>query len=555
MSFARYPRHAARTLICAALPLGIACAKSHDPSRDRTLVIALAAEPTLLAPPLIAETQGFVVADQILERLAEPDSTLDVVGDRAYHPRLAESWSWAPDSLSIAFRIAADAQWHDGRPVTARDVRFTFELYTDTAVASPAAPLLENIDSVHVRDDRVAVFWFHRRHARQFFDATFHMRILPEHVLRAVSPASLRSTAFARAPTGSGPFRFARWVPGQLVELAANEEFHRGRARFDRVVFTIAPDPSAALARALAGDVDVVPDLRPGDVPVVARSGTLAVVRWASLSSGLVMLDLRDRARRDRPHPVFGDRSVRQAVTMAIDRRRLTAAALGDGAEPAVGPLPSALMRSTPTPLLPFDTAAAAALLDSSGWRTDHDGGARHRGSTPLRFTLLVPATGLAAQRVAVVMQDELRRLGVVMQIELADNAALAARLTEHQFDAALIALDWDPNPLSARQLWGSFNNGPGENSNFSGYRNDVFDSSMDAAASASDSIAANLATSRAWRALIRDAPAIWLYDLRRVGSVRGCVHPVGVRPDAWWASLSSWSVSNTCRPGSERPS
>jgi ABC-type transport system substrate-binding protein len=208
-------------------------------------------------------------------------------------------------------------------------------------------------------------------------------------------------------------------------------------------------------------------------------------------------------------------------------------------------------MRSTPTPLLPFDTAAAAALLDSSGWRADHDGGARHRGSRPLRFTLLVPATGLAAQRVAVVMQDELRRLGVVMQIELADNAALAARLTEHQFDAALIALDWDPNPLSARQLWGSFNNGPGENSNFSGYRNDVFDASMDAAASASDSIAANLATSRAWRALIRDAPAIWLYDLRRVGSVRGCVHPVGVRPDAWWASLSDWSVSNTCRPGS----
>lgn len=552
MSRAQRTRHAAPTVICAALALGVACAKSHDPSRDRTLVIALAAEPTLLAPPLIAETQGFVVADQILERLAEPDSTLDVSGDRAYHPRLAEGWSWAPDSLSIAFRIAAGARWHDGRPVTARDVRFTFALYTDTAVASPAAPLLTNIDSVQVRDDRVAVFWFHRRHARQFFDATYHMRILPEHVLRAVPPASLRSSTFAHAPTGSGPFRFARWVPGQLVELAANTEFRRGRARFDRVVFTIAPDPTAALARAITGDVDVVPDLHPGDVPVVARSGTLAAVRWASLSSGLVMLDLRDPARRDHPHPVFGDRSVRQAVTMAIDRRRVTVAALGGGAVPAVGPLPSALMRRAPATLLPFDTATAAALLDSSGWRADQAGGARHRGSTPLRFTLLVPSTGLAAQRVAVLMQDELRRLGVVMQIEIAENAALAARLSDHQFDAALIALDWDPNPLSARQLWGS-KNGSEENSNFSGYHSDAFDAAMDSAASATDSIA-SLATSQAWRALIRDAPAIWLYDLRRVGAVRACVHPAGVRPDAWWASLSDWSVSNTCWAGSPRP-
>lgn len=554
MTLVQRARRRAVTLICATFALGIACTKAHDPSRDRTLVIALAAEPTLLVPPLIAETPGFVVADQILERLAEPDSTLDVIGDRAFRPRLAENWAWAPDSMSIAFRIAGGARWHDGRPVTAHDVRFTFALYTDTAVASPAAPLLANIDSVQVRDDRVAIFWFHRRHARQFFDATYHMRILPEHVLGAVPPASLRASAFARAPTGSGPFRFARWVPGQMVELVANDGFRRGRARFDRLVFTIAPDPFAALTRAITGDVDVLPDVRAEDVSLASRSGSLAIVRWASLSSGLVMLDLRDPARRDRPHPVFGERSVRQAVTMAIDRRRVTAAALGDGAVAAVGPLPRALVRTTPAPLLPFDGAAAAALLDSSGWRAEHAGGARRRGSTPLRFTLLVSSTGSAAQRVAVVMQDELRRLGIAMQIELADNAALAARLAEHRFDAALIALDWDPNPLSARQLWGSPANASVENSNFGGYRSDDFDGAMDDAASARDSIAADDATSRAWRALIRDAPAIWLYDFRRVGAIRTCVRPTGVRPDEWWASLADWSVSNTCHAHAKRP-
>ncbi|HEV2179541.1 MAG TPA: ABC transporter substrate-binding protein, partial [Gemmatimonadaceae bacterium] len=176
MPFAQRSRYAMHRAICVAISLGVACAGPHDPSRDRTLVVALAAEPSLLFPPLIAETPDFVVADQILERLAEPDSTLDTMGDRAFRPRLAESWTWAPDSLSIAFRIDANARWHDGPPVTARDVRFTFAIYRDTAVASPAAPLLANIDSVQVRAERVAVFWFHKRHAQQFFDATYHMR-------------------------------------------------------------------------------------------------------------------------------------------------------------------------------------------------------------------------------------------------------------------------------------------------------------------------------------------------------------------------------------------
>src|SRR6185437_15812452 len=363
MLFAQRLRMCARAGSCALVALGAACGNAHDPSRDHTLVVALAAEPTLLLPPLIAETPGFVVADQILERLAEPDSTLDIAGDRAFHPRLADRWAWAPDSLSIAFHIAPNARWHDGRPVTAHDVRFTFAIYTDTAVASPAASLLTNIDSVEVRDDRVAVFWFRRRHAHQFFDATYHMRILPKHVLGAAPPGSLRSSAFARAPTGSGPFRFARWVPGQFVELAANDAFREGRARFDRIVFTIATDPSAALARTIAGDIDIMPDLAAADASLAARATSLRLVRWPSLSSGLVMLDLHDPVHRDRPHPVLDDPSVRQALAMAIDRAGLTAAALGDGAEPAKGPLPAALLPDTSQLLPPFDPDAAAALL------------------------------------------------------------------------------------------------------------------------------------------------------------------------------------------------
>ena len=521
----------------------IACHTTHDPARDHTLVIALAAEPTVLFPPVIDETPGIVITDLILERLADPGPTLDILNDAAFRPRLADRWTWAPDSLSIAFHLAQRARWHDGAPVSAHDVRFTFDVYRDTTIAALAAPLLANIDSVQARDDLTAVFWFHHREPLQFFDATYHIRILPRHILDTVPRRRLRDSRFARAPVGTGPFRFARWHRGQIVELEANERYHGRRARFDRLVFAITSDPEIAFTRAMAGEIDVVPNLRAADVAPAARARRLYTVRWPSLSSGLILLDLQDATAPRRAHPLLGDLRVRRAITMALDRRRIARGALGETAAPAVGPLPAALMRDPSVALLPFDTARAAWLLDAAGWRTIDPDGPRRNGSRALRFTLLVPTGSIGARRVAVIAQEQLRGVGVAMDIEATDLASLGDRVRAHRFDAALVALDWDPSPLSARQLWGSAA-GTGD-ANFSGYHSSAFDTAIGAAAAARDPATARARAASAFEQLVRDAPAIWLYDLRQIVAVRAGVRPAPGRPDAWWSALADWSVAD----------
>ena len=240
--------------------LAMVLSACHQDDRDArqsdnggTLVIASGSDATILFPPLTVNVTSAQVEAQIFEHLAEPGERLNMIGDAEWEGRLARSWSWGADSLSIAFRIDSMARWQDGPPVRASDVAFTYDVYTDSTVASTVAPLLADVDSVTVRDSLTAVFWFSHRSPEQFATAAFQMRILPEHLLSKADRKELESSDFARHPVGSGPFRFVRWVPRQMIELEANTAYHLGRPRLDRVIWSIAPDYNAAFMRLLSG--------------------------------------------------------------------------------------------------------------------------------------------------------------------------------------------------------------------------------------------------------------------------------------------------------------
>ncbi len=130
-------------------------------------------------PPVTINAVSAQVEAQLFEKLAEVGMGLNTVGDAGFVPVLATGWTWAPDSLSIAFHIDPKARWHDGAPVTANDVRFTWQLYADSATGSLVRPLILSIDSVTVRDSLTAVVWFSRRTPEQFLDAAWQMRDPP----------------------------------------------------------------------------------------------------------------------------------------------------------------------------------------------------------------------------------------------------------------------------------------------------------------------------------------------------------------------------------------
>ena len=513
---------------------------SGDRRVGGTIVISSAADADVLFPALTLSLLGKQVSDQVFDNLADIGPQLNTVGDAGFTPRLADRWRWSPDSSYVAFHINPNAKWHDGVSVSGEDVRFTFRLVKDSTFASPRAQDLDNVDSVSVPDSLTAVVWFHQRMPDEFFKAATPVVILPSHALKKTAPASLRQSAFARAPIGSGRFRFAEWSRGARIVLQADTLNYRGRPNADRVIWLIASDYSAASLRFLNGTADFLDVVRPDVAPQVKAKGLNLIVSPGSLDYGYAAFNLRNDANTG-PNPVFENRATRRALVMAIDKPAIVRNVFDTLALVSDGPATRILATSDTSIGVKYDPVAAARTLDSLGWRLGSDG-VRIRGRAPLAFSLMVPTSSASRMKIAVLLQSQWKRIGANVRIDAIELNAFGSRMEDRKFEALLNAWHIEPTPSSVREEWASSEAKKG-GYNETSYKSPVFDATIDSATKEMNPSRSAGLYRRAYKILVEDAPAMWIYELRNVQGASNRVHPVGIRPDAWWADLADWSV------------
>ena len=532
----------ALSLIILAAACGIDRGASSG-ENGGTMVITISGDAEGFLPPITSQVPSAQVEAQLFDKLAEPGLGLNTIGDVGFEPRLAKSWSWTPDSLSIAFSIDPRARWHDGQRLTARDVRFTWQVYADTATGSPTRPLIASIDSVTVRDSLTAVFWFSHRAAEQFFDATYQMRIIPEHRLASVPRAELRTAPFMRHPVGSGPFRFVSWRDRQAITLEANPDYYRGRPHLDRVIWSVAPDPQSNVLRFLAGEVDLVEFLRPPDMAELPKHPELKAVPYPSLGYYYLLFNERDPKNPLAPHPLFGSRELRRALSMALDRPKLVKSVFDTLASVGHGPITKSIATFDSTiVLLPYAPDSARRILDALGWRDANGDGIREKNGRPLAFTLIIPSSSLPRRQAAQLIQEELKQFGVKVEIEMADFPTTNQKVKARLFDAWINGLSLDPSPGSIRQSWSSASATP-DGSNVGSYQSPVFDAYVDSAVRQMDPVKAKAYFRQAYVTIVGDAPAIWLYEPASIAGMQRRIHPTGMRADAWGVNLAEWSI------------
>jgi peptide/nickel transport system substrate-binding protein len=541
---------AASTLIVAAACSGDKSVATSSSPDGGTIIIASLGEPTNVIPPFVTTEESRHVADLVFEHVAEIDSSLNTLDDKSFSPRLAEKWTWAKDSLSIAFSINPKARWHDGKPVTARDVRFSFNTFMDPKIGSTTASVLGNVDSVSVRDSLTAVVFFKKRTPEQFYDFAYQVYVFPEHVYGSIAPEKLRTDSITRTVVGSGRFRIVKWEPGKM-ELLADTANYRGRAKLDRLIL-LKTDATAAATQILSGQIDFTQAFQAEQVPALDTSKTARALPLPLLGYAFMGMNEHMPKSNTTPHPIFSDLRMRRALSMAVDREGMVHNVFGPTATNiAHGPFSMAASYADPTLALPaYDTAKAGAMMDSSGWRRGKSG-MREKNGKPLHFTLTVGPSNYR-RKFSVLLQSEFQKAGVAVDLENLDFGTFMERRAKSDFEAVVDGFSPDPSVAGVKQSW-TTSGFPPAGENILRYSNKLVDALIDSATATFDFAKSKTYSSKAFRQLVEDSPAIWLYNTAYSAGVNRRITVATVRPDEWWANLADWSIDPSKRIDRDR--
>ena len=401
-------------LTSSALAAAVAGCRPRESAaaRRRTLIIAT---------PMGEQGLVAIDSDDMRYLMFQPLLTLNDSGE--LEGRLADRWETSPDGREWTIHLRPGVRWHDGVPITAHDVKFTMELLSNPDADEELGH--DDIESMVVLDAAtIRIRFLSWRRARGALDG--YEIVLPKHRLEGLDPKQYATWAFWKRPVGSGPYRFARYVPQTMIQLDANPDYYRGKPRFERVVLKFT---RAGMTELLSGGVDIVLHANP------ARDTADAAWRvYPGIYGHQLNCILWNNA-----HPILHDANVRRALTLAINRRELMRTLNLPDAFPILdGRFTSRQVRRglLPEPL-PHDPERAATLLDAAGWSRVSNQGVRERDGRPFRLALLTSGEPAFTQ-VAVYVQEALRRVGVAIDLVPLDGGVATKRFQAGEFDAVL---------------------------------------------------------------------------------------------------------------------
>ena len=524
-----------------AISTGVQAGAQSAQRSSTSIVIVTGQQATTPVPTLMeggANSVGnFDVADQLFLRLAELGPKLLTARDRDFVPALARSWT-RRDSTTLVFELDPRAHWHDGVRVTARDVVFTFSRAKNPEIAPRLADLLRQITAVTAEDDSRVVFHFARPYAEQIYDATYHVAPIPAHLLDSIPPDSVGRSSFATNPVGSGPYRWVRSVPGQFVELAAVPGFFLGKPKIERVILRTAVDPSARLNLLLGGQADAMDVIPQPSIGRVASDTTLRLISVPSSTMGFLLFNQRDPKNHARPHPILADNRVRRAITLGLDRHQLVQAVFGSQGMVPYGPVSQMLWIRHRSPRAEGpNVTEARRLLAATGWGDSDNDGTLDREGRPLRLVLSLPNTSGIRRQMALLIQEQLRRIGVQIEIQQLEFPIYIERRSAGDFDVDFSASFQDPSPSGLTQSWTC----TGGN-NVAGYCDRGVDSLMEQAVRGQGDSGERWI--EALKHIEEDAAATFLYAPAFMYAVNRRFRSVTISPQSAWLTLRKWSVS-----------
>jgi len=469
-----------RLIFLLPLLLFAAC---HSRQRDpNTVVFLIESSPANLDPRIGTDAWSEHIDELIFDGLVTKNAKFQ------FAPGIAERWE-QPDLLTLVFHLRDGVRFHDGRPMTARDVVFSINSMRDGTVISPKAATYASIDKIDAPDPQTVVF--HLNKADNFL-----LTNLSTGALGIVPEGSGRE--FWRHPIGTGPFRFVSQQIDQDVVIERNPLSWSVTPKLARVRFAVVPDAITEALELEKGSGDVAINSLPMDaLPVLEQRPNLRVDDGPGTEVQYLAFNVRDS--------LLSDARVRQAIACAIDRELLIKTLIGGHARPAESLLPEEHWAwAGEGPHFDFDPARAEQLLDAAGY---------HRGPGSVRFHLVMKTSSAEDVRLlSAVLQQQLARVGIALDLRSFEFATFYSDVTRGAFQ--LYSLRWiggNEQPDIFSYAFSTARFSP-KGANRGHYSNGRLDTLLDDAAESSDQQQRRRDYVEAQQILARDLPAINLW-------------------------------------------
>ena len=527
-------------LFCLVAGLNAAGCARHGaahPSDLRQITFNISDDPHSLTPILAQSDDERQIAHLMFDLLLDVDQRGQLVPALALEVPTRANGGVSSDGRTIIYHLRRGVRWHDGQPLTASDVIFTWQAITDPDNDVQSTRGYDLIDLIFAPEPYTVVVRL--KHpwppavATLFTYGTNPMPILPAHLL--AEHGSLRSSSFNTHPVGSGPYRFVRWERGDRLVFAANDAYFRGKPKTPTVVVEEVPDVNSALTMLRSGQLDW--SLQSPAQRMALRSATHLHFAYAPFSGfGAIAFNCRK--------PPFDDVRMRRAISMAIDRDRLSRGITGGQYAVANSDQPPFSWAFDASARLPaFDAPGADRALDALGWRRGRDG-VRRRAGVPLAFTFTTFPEGDTAVRTAEYVQQMLRERGIdiaVKKITLAEfylPASAGGLLLSGRFDLAYMT--WrtgvDPDDSDIVTCRGV--------ANYAGFCDTELDRLESNARNDQDMIARRAVYVAIQRKLASDIPYDFLYAPRYSFAVQNNVRGFAPTPYSPTWNAREWSKS-----------
>ena len=413
-----------------------------------------------LIPLLATDSTSHGIAGMVFNGLVKYDKDINVVGD------LAESWEISKDGLVITFRLRKGVRWHDGRPFTAGDVLYTYQVTIDPKTPTAYAGDFLKVKKAEVLDDHT----FRATYDKPFAPAlmSWSVGILPKHLLAG---KEITTSPLGRRPVGTGPYKFKEWVTGQKIVLISNPDYFEGRPYIDGYIMRIIPDTATMFLELRANGID-----RMGLTPLQFTRqtennlfrGNYNKFRYLSFAYTYLGYNLKS--------PLFADKRVRQAIAYAVNKEEIVAGVLLGLGKPTTGPYKPGTWAYNPNVrTYSYDPSKAKALLAEAGWRDGNGDGIIEKDGRPFEFEIITNQGNEIRAKCAEIIQRRLSEVGIRVKIRVVEWAAFVNDfINKRKFDATI--LGWTiPMEPDLYDVWHSSKTGP-EELNFVSFKNEEVD-------------------------------------------------------------------------------